>query len=406
MGIVYFPMGVIPEKWTPTTEGTNYEMSPTLKQMAPFRDRMIVLSGLDNKRANMVGGENGGPHSRPSGSFLTGIHPKPSADGEIHIGISADQIAAKELGKQTQLASLEMALEAPFPPSKAEGGYPSHYLNTISYRNETTPMPMEDKPRLVFERLFGDSNTTDAAARRALMRRNRSLLDSFTEAVSRLQRELGPTDSGKLTEYLDAVRDVERRIQVAEEQSSRELPTLERPGGGLPPTYEEYAKLMLDLLVLTHQTDLTRISTFMFGKETSGRAYLDIGIAENHHGITHHRNNPAQMEKVSRINQFHLKLFTYYLEKLRSTADGDGSLLDHAVILYGSGLGNPDLHLNENLPLLLVGGGAGKIKGGRHLRYPVGTPLTNLHLTMLDMVGVPVDELGDSTGKLDLLPMS
>ena len=405
MGIVYAPMGVIPEKWVPTAEGAGYELTETLQPLAPFREHMLVLTGLDNRVANMVGGENGGPHSRPSGSLLTGIHPKPSAGGQIHIGISSDQIAARELGKHTQLASLEMALEPPFPSNKAEGAYPALYLNTISYRNETTPMPMEDKPRQVFERLFGDTATTDSTARRALLERDRSLLDSFTDAVTRLQKDLGPADRVKLNEYLDSVRDIERRVQIAEEQSSRELPTLAQPGGGLPATYTEYAKLMLDLQLLALQTDMTRVSTFMFGRETSGRSYVDIGISEAHHPITHHRNNPVQMEKVFRINQFHLKLFAYYLDKLRSTPDGDGSLLDHSAILYGSGLSNPDLHLNENLPLLLVGGGAGKIKGGRHLRFPTGTPLTNLHLAMLDIVGVHTDKLGDSTGELNVLSL-
>ena len=403
MGIMYAPIGVIPEKWMPAAEGANYELTETLTPMAAFRENMIVVSGVDNEIANMVGGDNGGPHSRPGGSWLTGIHPKPSVGGQIHTGISSDQIAAREFGKHTQLASLEIALEAPKGPTQAEGAYPALYLNTISYRNETTPMPMEDNPRAVFERLFGDSRTTDAAARRALLGKDQSLLDSFTEAVTRLQKDLGPSDRVKLNEYLDSVRDVERRIQIAEEQSSRQLPTVQRPGGAIPPTYTEYAKLMLDLQLIALQTDMTRVSTFMLGRETSSTVYSDIGISESHHGVTHHRNNPIQMEKVTRINKFHLTMFAYYLDKLKSTPDGDGSLLDHMAILYGSGLGNPDLHLNENLPLLLVGSAGGKMKGGRHLRFPTGTPLTNLHLTMLDMVGVHADKLGNSTGELSLL---
>ena len=403
MGFMYVPNGIILNKWTPDTEGANFEMTPILEPLTPFRDRFLVLSGLDQKNANMLPGEGGAFHSRATATFLTGVHPKPTEGVDMRGGVSVDQIAAKELGKQTQLASLEMCLDPVEAAGVCEPQYTCAYMNTISWRTPTTPMPMEDHPRVVFERLFGDSETTDRATRLARIQKNRSLLDSVSHGVSRLVAGLAPSDRVKLTEYLDAIRDVERRIQIAEEQASRELPSLERPAGGFPASYEEYAKLMLDLQVLAYQTDMTRVITFMFAHERSGRSYRDIGVADAHHSLSHHRNDPISIAKLVKVNSYHVQLLAYYLNRLRSTPDGDGTLLDHTMIVYGSGICDGNLHTHENLPLLMIGGAAGKIKPGRHLRFPVGTPLTNLYLSMLDVAGVPVQNLGDSTGKLEPL---
>ena len=376
-------------------------MTPILEPLTPFRDHLLVLSQLDQKAAIPVPGEGGGVHTRPSGAYLTGVHPKPSNGADIQAGISVDQVAAKEIGKHTQLASLELALEPVLAAGICEGDYTCAYLNTLSWRAPTTPMPMEDRPRAVFERLFGDADTTDAAARLARIKKNRSLLDSFAEATARLQGEMGPADRSKLTEYLDAVRDVERRVQLAEEQSSRELPTLERPSGSIPASYEEYAKLMFDLQVLAFQTDMTRITTFALAKERSSRGYPEIGVSEGHHGLSHHRNLAENIVQLVKLNTFHIKLFAYYLDRLRSTPDGDGSLLDHVMILYGGCISNGNLHTNEDLPALLVGGGGGKLKSGRHIRYSQGTQISDLYITMLDILGIPVEKFGNhSTGKL------
>ena len=406
MGFVYVPNGIIMEQWTPALEGAAFEMTPILEPLTPFRDCLVVLSGLDHKAADPLPGEGGAPHTRTSSTFLTGVHPKATEGADLHAGVSVDQIAAKKLGKETQLASLELALDPTLAAGVCERGYSCVYLSTMSWGTPTTPLPMEDKPRVVFERLFGDDDTTDSAARLARMRQKRSLLDSLAEAVADIQTGLGQTDRAKLNQYLDAVRDVERRIQLAEEQASRELPTLDRPGGSIPASYEEYAKLMFDLQALAYQTDMTRVITFALGRERSGRSYREIGVPEAHHPITHHRNDPTLIAKVAKINALHARLFSYYLEKLRSTPDGDGSLLDHVMIVYGSGISNGDTHSNRDLPVLLVGGGAGKIKGGQHVRYPVGTPMTNLYLTALEKAGIAVDKMGDSSGKLELLPIA
>jgi hypothetical protein len=311
-----------------------------------------------------------------------------------------DQIAARSLGNETQLASLELALESVELLGACDAGYSCAYANTISWRTPTTPMPMENDPRAVFERLFGGSDSTDAGARLARIEKERSILDSVRERVSGLQRQLGPRDQGKLTEYLEAVRDVERRIQKAEEQGARELPLVERPAG-VPPSFEAHAKLMFDLLTLAFQTDLTRVSTFMLGREVSARAYPEIGVPDAHHPTSHHQNDPDKLAKLSKINVFHTQQFAYFLEKMRSTPDGDGSLLDHSMLLYGSAISDSNVHMHDNLPLVLVGGAKGRLGGGRHLAFPKGTPVTNLFLSMLDKLGVPADTIGDSSGRLE-----
>lgn len=403
MGFVYVPNGIILGKWMPAREGAGFEMTPILEPVTPFRDRLLVLGGLDNRQAYAWPGEGGAFHTRASATFLTGVHPKYTDGLDMRASISVDQIAAKELGKHTQVASLELCLDPVLAAGICESGWTCAYMNTLCWRTPTTPMPMEDKPRVVFERLFGDDDTTNPAARLERIQENRSLLDSVTHAVTRLSTGLDSGDRAKLTEYLDAVRDVERRIQVAEDQSSRELPTLDRPAGGFPASYEEYAKLMFDLQVLAYQTDLTRVITFAMAHERSARAYRDIGVPEAHHALSHHSGNLESIKKLVRLNTYHVKLFAYFLEKLRSTPDGNGTLLDHTMITYASGIADGNLHSYEDLGVLLVGGGAGKIKGGRYLRSTKGTPVTNLFLSLLDNAGVPVDNLGDSTGKLELL---
>ena len=402
LSIVYLPNGVMMDKWTPAAEGAGFELTPILEQLAPFRNQMLVLTGLAHGTGRALPGENTGDHARAGATYLTGVHPRKTEGADTEAGISMDQIVAQELGKQTQLASLELCMDTPELLGQCEAGYTCAYMNTICWRTPTTPMPMEDRPRVVFERLFGDSDSTDPAVRLRRIQRDRSILDSVTEKAARLLADLGPTDQAKLTEYLEAIRDVERRIQLAEEQSSRELPTLERPPG-VPSTFTEHVKLMFDLQVLAYQTDMTRVITFMLGREFGGRTYPEINIPEGHHSLTHHMYKKDKIDKVIEINLYHAKHFAYFLDRLRSTPDGDGSLLDHMLVLYGGGLSDGNSHLHDNLPTMLVGGAAGQLKGGRHLRYPKDTPATNLQLTMMDMLGVPMDNLGDSTGKLNLL---
>ena len=405
MGFMYVPNGIIMEKWTPAAEGAAFEMTPTLEPLAAFQDRLVVLTGLDQKPAEPLLGEIGAGHSRASAAYLTGAHPKSTEGADIHAGISVDQIAAKELGKKTQLASLEMALDPVEASGVCESGYSCAYRNTLCWSTPTTPLPMEDQPRQIFERLFGDNDTTDAAARLDRIQKNRSLLDALAGDVARFQKSLAPTDRAKLSEYLYAIRDIERRIQIAEEQTTREMPTLERPAG-IPASFEEYARLMYDLLILAYQADLTRVSTFMIAHENSSRPYPQSGVTDGHHPLTHHRGDLVMIAKVALINRYHVKLFSYFLERLRSTPDGDGSLLDHSMIVYGAGMSDGNVHSNINLPVLLLGGGAAKINGGRHLRFPSGTPMTNLYMSMLDKAGIPIDSMGDSTGRLEVLSLA
>ena len=400
LSIVYVPNGLIMDSWTPAAEGAAYEMTPILEPLAPFRNQLLVLTGLSNKPAEIRKGESTGPHARAGATFLTGIHMKPGTE----LGISVDQLAANELGKHTQLSSLELTLESGETGAGADGADTEAYLNTISWRSPTTPLPVENNPRAVFERLFGESDTTDPAERLRRLRKDRSILDSVAEDVARLMGGVGTGDRAKLAEYLDGIRDIERRIEQAEEMSasSKKLPVLDRPAG-LPVAYDEHAKLMFDLQALAYQTDMTRVGTFCMAREKSERSYREIGIDEGHHALTHHGGDKSMIARVVQINIFQCKMFAHFLEKLRSTPDGDGSLLDHSVIMFASSLSDGNAHAPTNLPVLLAGGGAGRIKGGRHIRYPKDTPLTNLFLTMLDMTGVRVDHFADSTGELELL---
>ncbi len=402
MGFVYVPNGIIMDRWTPAAEGTAFEFTPILNPLAPFRDRLLVLSGLAQVNGRALG-DGPGDHARAGATFLTGVHPKKTEGVDIHAGVSVDQIAARELGKKTQLASLELTLEATGMIGNCDSGYSCAYTNTISWRTPTTPMPMEVNPRLVFERLFGDGETTDAAARLARFREDRSILDSVREEVAHLQPALGPRDRGKLNDYMEAIRDIERRIQLAEEQSaSLKLPVMERPIG-VPASFEEHAKLMFDLQVIAFQADLTRVVSIMLGREGSNRAYRAIGVPDPHHGISHHQGDKSKIDKLAKINAHHVEMLAYFLDKLRQTPDGDGNLLDHSMILYGSSLADGNMHTHHDLPLVLAGGGAGQIKGGRHLRFPRETPMTNLLLSMLDKAGVPSEKIGDSTGKVEHL---
>ena len=406
-GVVYVPNGMVMKNWTPEAEGAAFELTPILKPLEPFRDDLLVLTGLSsNPPVGGLGGAAAGVHARASTRFLTDVPPRRGQGLEIEAGVSVDQLAAKELGQYTQLASLELALEGRDLTGSCDVGYSCAYTNTIAWRSATTPLPMENDPRAVFERLFGDSGSTDPSARLARIQTDRSILDAVTERVARLQKRIGSRDRAKLGEYLEAVRDVERRIRKAEEQSSQELPLVEQPAG-VPATFEQHATLMFDLQVLAYQSDLTRVITIMIGRELSSRTYPQLGVSEAHHPISHHLNDPGKLTSLAKINTHHVNQLAYYLEKLRSTPDGDGSLLDHTIIMYGAGMADSNLHAPNGLPLLLVGGGSGTLKGGRHLKYPLDTPLANLHLTLLDKLGVStVERIGDSTGKVEHLSVA
>src|SRR6202140_4624943 len=351
MQFIEVPNGImnLNNEWTPKVEGSDFELSPTLQPLASFRDRMLVLTGLDQQQSAGLAFEVGGDHPRACTAWLTGTHAKMTSGADLHAGTSADQIAAKEFGKYTQLASLEIGLETPEVVGACESAYGCAYYNTISWRNETTPLPMENRPRVIFERLFGDSGTTDPQTRMALRQEDRSILDAVNEQVKRLRGKLGGPDRGKIDQYLDAVRDVERRMQLAEAQGDRDLPQVAAPVG-IPPVFSEYYKLMADLMVLAWQTDMTRVCTFQIGHEMSGRAYPELGFGDSHHSVTHHHGDAEKIAKTVQINTFHTKMLAYYLDKLRSTPDGDGSLLDHSMLLSAGALGEANLHLYTNLP--------------------------------------------------------
>jgi hypothetical protein len=396
LGVVYHPNGVIYENWLPQGVGPGFELSPVLSPLEPFRDKLLVVTGLSSHQAEALG-DGGGDHSRATGSYLTGVHVRKS-DSLVQSSVSMDQVAARSLQSETQLSSLQLTVDDNSLVGSCDVGYSCAYSSTLSWLTPTLPLMAENNPRVVFERLFGSSDSTDARVRASRLRQDRSILDSVTVRVRQLQRKLGPADSTKVNDYLESLRDVERRIQKAEEQNATEGPDVDRPAG-VPDGFEPHVQLLYDLQLLAYQSDLTRVITFMYGREQTGRPYPQIGIPEPHHSLTHHQNDPAKMEKCTAIQKYHVKLFAAYLEKLRATPDGDGSLLDHVILLYGSGISNSDRHTHGPLPTLLLGGGAGTIKGGRHLVYPDDTPLTNLQLTLLNKMGVPAETLGDSTGQ-------
>jgi hypothetical protein len=404
LGFIEVPNGImnLQNEWSPKAVG-DLTMTPILQPLADFKDRLLVLSGLDSQAAAGLGFEPGGDHPRACTAWLTGTHAKMTAGADLHAGVSVDQIAAKEFGKETQLASLEVGLESAEIVGSCESAYSCAYYNTVSWRDEATPLPMENRPRALFERLFGAAGSTDPKVRAALRQEDRSILDAINHDVKRLQGTLGGRDRSKIDQYLDAVRDVERRIQRAESQGDREMPALQGPGG-VPSVFSEHYKLMTDLMVLAWQTDMTRVATLQVGHETSTRSYPELGFTDSHHSQTHHQGEAEKIAKVIQINTFHIKMLSYYLDKLRNTPDGDGSLLDHSMLLYGAALSDANLHLYTDLPVLLVAGGVNGIKGGQHIRYPTRTPLSNLLLTMLDKAGVPhVERLGDSTGRVELV---
>lgn len=395
-GIVYVPNGMVMKNWTPTAEGAAFELTRILQPLAPFRDQVIVLSGLHNKGIDQI-------HDSGAPAFLTGTPPRRTQGSDLHAGVSVDQVVAKQYGRHTPLASLEIACESGEDAGTCGAGYTCAYVNTISWRDATTPLPMETSPRVVFERLLGDG-VADSAARAARLQSDRSILDAVTDKIRRLQQGLGARDKSKLGQYLEAVRDIERRIQMTEARSAEPLPDFAQPAG-IPASFEDHAKLMFDLQLLAYQADLTRVITFMLGREYSGRTYPEIGVPDAHHSISHHRNDPGHLEKLTKIGTYHASLFAYYLERLKATPDGDGSLLDHVTILYGTALSDSNLHLTQNLPVLLAGGGAGRLKGGRHIKYPETTPMANLHVALMDKLGVPVERFGESflasTGRVE-----
>ena len=396
LGYIYVPNGIIRDVWLPAKVGADFEMTPVLKQWAPFRDQLVVLSGLDGG-PQFVGG-----HPRGSGMYLTGVDPKKSLN-DVHCGASVDQVAAKEFGKQTQIESLELCIEdAAEIAGQAQGGYNAAYTNTIAWRTPTQPLPMEHRPRAVFERLFGDGDNLGPAARRARTKTDRSILDFVSEDTNRVLKELGASDQSKVNEFLDAVRNVESRIQKAEKNALAIPPGTKRPMG-IPPTLEEHVKSMFDLQLLAYQTDLTRVSTFMLGREYSEIVYGNLGHTSPHHPLSHHRGVGWKIQQTGEVNVYHAKLFGDFLAKMRATKDGDGSLLDHSILLYGAGMGDGDIHNQWNLPVAILGGGAGRIKkGGMHLQYAKGTPFANFHMALLNLMGIPTERHGNSTGAVDL----
>ena len=389
----YVPNGMAMEYWTPPDVGTNFTMTPVLEPLAPFRDQMIVVSGL-KANWNYI-------HAGASGSFLTGTTRGGRNETEIIADVSVDQLLARHFAKQTQVASLEVAMDRPNNAGACTGNLSCVYTHTISWRSPTQPLPMEWNPRAVFETLFGDSGSTDRNVREARRRQHQSLLDAVTDKLVNLKRELGPQDQIKLDAFTESVRDVERRIEMAEAQNELELPDFRQPQGA-PAVFEDHLDLMLDLQVLAFQSDLTRVVSFMIGKEQSARPYPQIGVPEAHHPLSHHNDVPELIAHMSKINRYHAELFSRYAAKLKATPDGDGNLLDHMTIMYGSGISNSTRHAGNNLPILLLGGGSGRLPSGRHVSYENEPSLANLLVTLMDKMDLPVDRVGGSTGQLAL----
>jgi len=389
----YVPNGMAMEYWSPEEAGPDFALTPILEPLERFRSRTLVFSGI---RANW-----NYIHAGASGTFLTGTARGGRNEIDIVADVSIDQLLARRLASETQVASLELSMDVPANAGACTGSLSCVYTHTLSWRSPTQPLPMEWNPRAVFERLFGDSGSTDPAARQARLGQHKSILDSVTLKLESLRNELGPGDRTRVDEYTSALRDAERRIQKAEEQSGIELPELAQPQGA-PPVFEDHLALMLDLQVLAFQSDLTRVISFMLSKEQSARPYPQIGVPEAHHPLSHHNNVPELVAQMSKINRYHVEMFAGYLAKLAATPDGDGSLLDHMMILYGSGISNSNQHSGENLPLLLVGGGSGQLPGGRHLKYSDSPTIANLLMAIMDKMGVPADRVGGSTGILPL----
>ncbi|WP_395088715.1 DUF1552 domain-containing protein [Armatimonas sp.] len=395
----YVPNGIIMNDWTPKEVGSAFEITRILKPLEAYRNDLMVISGLADHNGNELG-DGAGDHARAGASFLTGVHCKKTSGADILGGISADQIAARAFASQTRFASLELGCEDSRTVGNCDSGYSCAYTNSISWRSPTTPMPPEVNPRAVFERLFGTEDfRLDPATRARRASYRKSILDMVREDTQSLVGTLGQADRRKIDEYLTSVREIEVRIQSAERDNHVAAPGIEKPAG-IPVAFAEYVTLMFDLQVAAFKTDSTRVSTMMIGREGSMRTYPEINIADSHHPLTHHRNNPQFIEKVAQINTLHTELFARYLGKLKATQDGEGNLLDNSLIVYGSGISDGNRHTHENLPLLVAGRGGGSVKPGRHIAYAQETPVANLYMTLLDRAGVHPESIGDSTGKL------
>ena len=401
-GIFYVPNGMSMPYWSPKAEGPLTELPPTLQALAGFEDRVLMCGGLADEAANLVKG--GGDHARSAGTFLTGVPFKITSGADVYAAVSMDQMAARVLAQETQLASIELGIESNAMLGSCDGGASCAYTNTIAWRTPTTPLPIENDPRAVFERLFGTSGSTDPEARLARLRRDRTILDLVGNELDDLERVIGPGDRVKLDEYLESVRDIERRIEMAERQNTRELPVVDQPVG-VPSDYAEHATLMMDLLALAYQTDLTRISTFMLAREVSGHAYPEIGVSDSHHPLSHHQDEPAKLERLHKINEYHFRQFGHLVKNLSETPEGDGMMLDSSMFLYGTGISDSNTHFHDDLPIALIAGKKTGIDGGRYVRYAEGTPLANLHLSILESLGTPEEAFGDSTGKLKRLSL-
>ena len=395
LGYVFMPMGCDITRWTPPGGEKLEKLSPILSSLEPVKQDITIVSNLELANAYP------GSHATSNSAFLSAAKAKVTESTDYYLGTTADQIAARHIGQSTQLPSLEMAMDLLKLVGQCDNGYACVYQNNLSWSSPTTPLPAEAHPRIVFESLFGEGGT--AKERRAALRSRASLLDSISEEITRLQRDLGPADRAKLEEYLTTVREVERRIQTAESGDAKnQLPDLDRPLG-VPASYADHARLMFDLQVLALQGDVTRVTTFQLARETSNRTYPEIGVPDPHHPLSHHGNNAEKVALMAKINSFHVSLFAEFILKLKKTTDGNGSLLDHSLYLYGSGMGNPNVHDHTNLPTIVAGGAAGKMRGGRHIQYDKPTPLANLHLSLLNKVGVPMESFADSTGTVDEL---
>ena len=401
--VMYVAHGASPGHWLPSTEGRDYELTAPLQPLAKFKDRMLLLSGIDNDVALQRPSDPRGGHGRMVPGFMCGVHAKPTQGVDFEAGISIDQIAANHIGQETVLPSLQLTLEPIEFAGTCDSGYSCAYTNTLSWRTSTLPLPMQDNPRAVFERLFGDTGSTDPAVRAKRLREQRSILDSVLDKTQRLSGKLGTSDRLRFDQYLQSIRDVEQRMERAEAQSSRELPLVEQPMS-VPDTFPEYAHLMIDLMVLAYQADLTRVSAFMLAKEISGRTFPEIGISDGFHSLSHHQNSPEKKLSLAKVNAHMTGMLAYFLEKMQASPEGPGSLLDHGVILYGSNHGDPNKHEPRELPIVVLGGD--RIKGGRHIRYHNRAQLPDLHVTLLNEVGVPVEHVGVSSGRLPLKPVS
>jgi hypothetical protein len=399
LGFVFMPMGCDESRWTPGSDGDLSQLSPILQSLEPVKDQLSVLTNMELANAYP------GSHATSNSSFLSAAKARHTEGNDYYLGTTVDQVAAKQLGQHTQLPSLELSMDLMQTVGQCDNGYACVYQNNLSWSTPTTPLPAEAHPRMVFESLFGDGGS--AQERQAALKERASLLDAFRQDVARLKRDLGAADRARMDDYLETIREVERRIQQAEASvGDHPLPDLDRPIG-VPAAYADHARLMFDLQCLAYQGDVTRVITFQLARETSNRTYPEIGVPDPHHPLSHHGNDPDKIARMAKINQFHVSLFSEYVQKLKATPDGDGSLLDSTLLLYGSGIGNPNIHDHTNLPTLVAGGAATGMRGNRHIRYHQPTPLANLHLSLLDRVGVRLDAFADSDGKLEeLFPLS